>query len=138
MRRFNPMTLLGLLGVCCFGLMFFLACGQAMWADSSIWWTPRSMALSLAETEDHFELYVGSNLLQDLVEGEALTVRDAEGRERPVSVADIRVRINNWDRVRADHLRDGVAAALGLGVSATLLIVGIVSRASRRNAKERS
>ena len=138
MRKFNPMTLLGMLGICFFGLMFFLECGQAMWADSSVWWTHRSMPLTLAETEDHFELYVGPDLLQKLVEDRALTVRDAEGRERPVSVADIRVRVNNWDRIRADHLRDGVAAALGLGASATLLIVGIVSRASRRNAEGRS
>lgn len=32
MRKFNPMTLLGMLGICFFGLMFFLECGQAMWA----------------------------------------------------------------------------------------------------------
>lgn len=64
-----------------------------------------------------------------------MTVRDAEGRERPVLVADIRVRVNNWDRIRADHLRDGVAAALGLGAAATLLIVGIVSRASAGTPK---
>lgn len=134
MCRFNPMTLLGMLGVCFFGVHFFVQCAQAMWGDSSIWWTHRSMALTLPETENHFELYVGPDILQDLVERGVVSVRDADGRERTVTAADIRVRVNNWDRVRADHLRDGVTSALGLGASATLLIVGIASRASRRNA----
>ncbi|NCD25752.1 MAG: hypothetical protein EOL86_09200 [Deltaproteobacteria bacterium] len=138
MRKFNPMTLIGLLGVCLFGVQFVARSGQVIWADRSIWWTPMTMALPLSETSDHFELYVGPDILQNLVARGALFVRDAQGREQPVTAADIRVRVNNWERVRADHLRDGVALALGLGASAALVVVGIASRASRRDAGART
>lgn len=138
MRKFNPMTFIGMLGVCIFGVQFAVRAGQVIWADRSIWWTPMSMALPLSATGDHFELYVGADILQDLVERGALVVRDAEGRERPVSAADIRVRVNNWERVRADRLRDGVGLALGLGASAALVVASIALRASRRDASRQN
>jgi hypothetical protein len=70
---------------------------------SDIWWTPRRTLVPLAESHDRVAIYVRSGELDDLLAtGQLRLLRDSVGSV--VSPADIGLRFNNWDRVRAGRI----------------------------------
>ncbi|HEV8510795.1 MAG TPA: hypothetical protein VGQ48_10145 [Gemmatimonadales bacterium] len=87
-----------------------------------IWWTPAPMALSPAESRDRVEIYVRGKPLAAVLAATQLSVTD-EGRSIALSPEDVRLRFNNWDRVRVGRLPLLLlyAAALGAGVLLVLL-----------------
>ena len=90
---------------------------------SDIWWTPLPLALSLADSRDRVEIYVNGQQLGTLLDQHRLTLTDGPGA-RALGVEEIRVRLNNWDRIRAAQrpllLVD--AAACGAGLVLLLLV----------------
>src|SRR5256885_3121966 len=69
---------------------------------SDRWWTPPPMAPSLSESQDRVEIYVRGKLLGALLEARQLSVADGAGPS-VLGADDIRLRVNNWDRVRVDR-----------------------------------
>jgi hypothetical protein len=90
-----------------------------------IWWTPRPLAISLAESRDRVEIYVRGKALGDLVDARRLSISD-QGKSTPVSADEISLRFNNWDRIRAARipLLLAYAAACGAGLAILVLIAG--------------
>jgi hypothetical protein len=92
---------------------------------SDIWWTPIALSLPLAEVADRVEVYVRGVPLQDhIVAGRIQLLTDAGAR--PVTESDLRLRFNNWDRIRAQKIPSLLAAAVGLGASAVFLLFGLL------------
>jgi hypothetical protein len=72
-----------------------------------IWWTPATHPLTLAEAKDRVEVYSGDRLLDG---------------------ADVRVRLNNFDRVRAEQLRLLLVDAFACGAALMMLLVMLMPR----------
>ena len=137
-RRLSPLLLAGLIGTAVSGPIFVEQYGAAVWGDQNIWWTPLELALPLAVAADEFELYLGGELLQRQVERGALAVKNKQGTMRPVAPAEIRIRLNNWQKIRAERLHGAVFAALSLGISLACLGLGLVQLLQNRKNRSAS
>jgi hypothetical protein len=92
---------------------------------SDIWWTPRRTLVPLAESHDRVAIYVRSGELDDLLAtGQLRFLGDSVGSV--VSPADIGLRFNNWDRVRAERISSLLISGVATGAAAALLLVGII------------
>ena len=73
-------------------VVLFLIPGLALYRELSkrpdIWWTPRAMALSLAESQDRVEIYARGKPLGDLLEARQLWIRDETGSSAVASTGD--------------------------------------------------
>jgi len=109
---------------------FLLTAGARLYAAfherNDIWWTPPAMLVPLAQSHDRVAIYVRNTELDDLV---------AAGRVRllpdsatgAVTAADIGLRFNNWDRVRAERASSLVISAATAGAAAALLLAGFIT-----------
>jgi len=106
-------------------LMFIPA--TALYRDlttrSDIWWTPAALAVSLPDSKDRVEIYLRGQPLVGLVEHNQLSITDG-GVPRVVSGQDVKLRFNNWDRIRAARLPLHLiyAAAMGGGIVLLALV----------------
>src|SRR6266566_7675117 len=92
---------------------------------SDIWWTPRGTLVPLAESHDRVTIYVRSSELDDLAAaGQLRLLRDSV--TSVVSPADIGLRFNNWDRVRAERISSLLISGVTAGAAAALLLVGLI------------
>ena len=90
--------------------------------NPDIWWTPLTMASELDDNRDRIEIYARGKPLGARVAAQQLWIRDEAG-SRVVTSDEIRLRFNNWDRVRAAHLPLLLAYAVMLGAGAALALV---------------
>jgi hypothetical protein len=99
-----------------------------------IWWTPLPLALTLSESRDRAELYVRGKPLGALLEARQLSV--ADGAEPSVlGVDEIRLRFNNWDRVRVERLPVLLMYAAGCGGGVVLLLLIATGRLAYRGER---
>jgi hypothetical protein len=107
---------------------------QHVGGKSDIWWTPVTMAPTIAEARDRAEIYLGDRLLSEEVASGHLQ-RVTDSGTVAVRPADLRVRFNNWDRVRAARLPlIGLDSGL-LGIGLAFLAIGSL-RAFRATRSE--
>jgi len=136
-RDINALLLIGIIGAAVLGPQFAVQYGRATWGDKDIWWTPASLALPLQETKQEFRVFLSGEPLQGHLERGSLSATDPNGRSYQVVSEDIRVRLNNWNKVRASHLHSAVLSAFMLGVSVTFLLLGVLQFATRRRRQTR-
>lgn len=96
-----------------------------------IWWTPPQLALSLAESQNRVEIYVQGQPLRGLVSTGQLLLA-GEGGPTTLEPAAVRLRFNNWDRVRASWLPMLLTYAAAAGAGAMLLILIAIKRIAFR------
>ncbi len=120
-KWFNPVTLIGLF-VVAMGLVQLV---PKFFEPRDIWWTPRSMALSLQDSRDRVEVFVADKLLRDRVADRSLHLVAEDGTARPVQADDIRLRLNNWDARRADLYWQAMFSAAYLALGVAMLVVGL-------------
>jgi hypothetical protein len=109
--------------------IFLLTSGARLYGlfheRSDIWWTPRGTMVPLPESHDRVAIYVRGSELDDLVAaGQLRLLRDSV--TSVVSPTDIRLRFNNWDRVRAQRSSSLLISGVTAGVAAALLLVGLI------------
>ncbi len=92
---------------------------------SDIWWTPGGALVPLAESHDRVAIYVGRRELDDLVAAGQLQLL-GDSVANVVSPADIGLRFNNWDRVRAERISSLLISGVTAGAAAALLLVGLI------------
>jgi hypothetical protein len=92
---------------------------------SDIWWTPPGRVVPLAESHDRVAIYVRGRELDDLVAAGQLRLLD-DSVTSEVRTADIGLRFNNWDRVRAEHISSLLISGVTAGAGAALLLVGLI------------
>ena len=112
-----------------FGGFFFLVSGvplaRFLVQPTDIWWTPMSLAVPLADTSDRVQVYLGDVALDELVEAGRVRL-GSDSTAVPIAATDLRLRFNNWDRVRAERAPALVGAGIGLGAAAVLLLIGVL------------
>jgi hypothetical protein len=99
-----------------------------------IWWTPPSLALSLNESADRVRVYVRGKPLGTLVDAGRLRLADTP--DSVLSISDVGLRLNNWDRVRAQRLPSLLVYAAAIGVGALLFLLLITNRLAYRGEGE--
>lgn len=112
-----------------FGGVFFLMSALPLVRffnmPADIWWTPKALGLPLADTSDRVEVYVRGVALQEHVKaGRLQLLNDADAT--PVTDADMRLRFNNWDRIRAQRIPSLLSAGIGLGASGVFFLFGVL------------
>jgi len=125
-RRFNELLIIGLTGTIFFGSFFAGEYLGASESNKDNWWTPMDMALSLDQTRPEFELYLKKELLQKHIEKGTLLVANDGGNPSKLISGDIKIRLNNWNKVKAEKLKYAVFTAFFLGASLALLIIGLI------------
>ena len=111
------------------GAVFFLSSLGEMVRLSTqradIWWTPKELALPLGAAADRVQLTIaGAPLPEVLAAGRLQLVTDTG--TRPVTDADVRLRLNNRDRVRVQQTPALVSTGIGLGVALVILLAGVL------------
>ena len=118
-------------------LMFIPA--TALYRDlttrSDIWWTPAALAVSLPDSKDRVEIYLRGQPLVGLVEHNQLSITDG-GVPRVVSGQDVKLRFNNWDRIRAARLPLHLIYAAAIGGGMVLLGLVATGRLTTRSVRE--
>ena len=99
-----------------------------------IWWTPLTMASSLAEGQDRVQIYAEGKPLSDLLAANQLWLR-ADTGSRPLRAQEIRLRFNNADRLRAQRLPLLLVDAASCGGGAVLLLLIATGRLAYRNER---
>jgi len=117
--------------------LFFVAAVplyQELSRRSDIWWTPRAMLVPLAESADRVEIYIRGRPLAALLQtGQIRIAEDAHiGALIP---SDIGLRLNNWDRVRAERLPGLLVSAAGCGITALMFLLVLTGRLAYRDEK---
>ena len=118
-----------------FGSMIFLLSALHLISffvqPSDIWWTPKTLSVPLANASDRVEIYVHDTPLEEQIGAGRIQLVTNAG---PTSIAgpDVRLRFNNWDRVRAQKLPILIGAAFCAGASSILLLLGILGRLPKR------
>jgi len=102
---------------------------------SDIWWTPLGMALSLPDSKDRVEIYVGAQSLGTLLEQKRVSITD-ESASRALGASEIRLRFNNWDRVRAARIPALLAYAAVCGAGIMLLVLLATGRLAYRGERK--
>lgn len=92
---------------------------------SDIWWTPKALSVPLADASDRVEVYVREASLQEQIGAGRVKVVTDEGATA-VALPDVRLRFNNWDRVRAQRMPVLLGAAFCAGASGVVLLLGIL------------
>lgn len=134
--KLNAWLILGIIGITLFGSQFGSYYYRAVFSDTEIWWTPKTMALPFMGTKNEFEFFVNDELLQDHLKRESLSVTDLNGNYITVLPDDIVVRINNWQKTKTSFLHTAVYMALFLGVSLMSLIIGVMQILTGKTANK--
>ena len=102
---------------------------------SDIWWTPPAMASTLGDSRDRVEIYMGDKPLAARLTAQQLWIRDETG-SRVVSADEIRVRFNNWERIRTARLPLLLVCAAALGAGLVIFLVIATGRLAYRGERE--
>lgn len=99
---------------------------------SDIWWTPKTLAVSLSESAKRVEVLVRGRSLRPLVDEGQIRI-STDSAVPVVSAGDITFRFNNWDRVRAQKIPVLLVYAFVIGVVLTLLILVLTRKLAYRD-----
>lgn len=98
-------------------VLFFMAAMplyRELTRPKDIWWTPPTMLVPLVEAQDRVQVYVRGEPVAAPLQGE------------------IGLRLNNWDRMRADKVPIMLTSAAACGGLVVLLIVMLTGRLAYR------
>jgi len=107
---------------------------RALTQRNDIWWTPQAMALPLSEAQDRVQIFVRNQALSALIESGQLQTME-NGSPSVIAPGDVRLRLNNWDRMRAERMPVLLVQAAACGAMAILLIILMTGRLSFRGEK---
>ena len=108
-----------------FFLMSALQLARFFSQRADIWWTPKPLGLALADVSDRVEVYVrDAALLENVKAGRVQLLTDTGAR--PVLESEIRLRFNNWDRIRAERIPSLLGVAIALGASGVFFLFGVL------------
>jgi len=121
-QRLNALTIIGM-------IMVFTGLGHlltAFLAGSEDRWTPRGLAVGLEGSRDRVRVLVSGTPLADHLAAGTLKVADRGETARPVTPDEVRLRFNNWDRVRADLYYRAIFSASYTTAGAAALLAGLL------------
>lgn len=131
-KQINALIIIGIIGTAVFGSHVAVKYSEANWGNKDIWWTPASMALPLQETRQEFEMYLKGDLLDKHLERGSLAIVEKKGESSPLVASDIKIRMNNWNKIRAEKLNSAVITSFLLGICMASLVMGIVQYVAKK------
>jgi len=99
-----------------------------------IWWTPRTMLVPFAGSQDRVEIYARGKLLRTWLEAGQVRIVDDAGSST-LATSDIGLRFNNWDRVRAERVPMLLGSAAVCGAVGMILVLVATGRLAYRGEK---
>lgn len=130
--KFNALLLIGTLGAFVWGVHFGIQLYRAFGANQDIWWTARTMPLSIEEAKDSFEFFVSGKSIHEHLSDGTLMLTDSNNNHVLVSSADIAIRLNNWHKVKSSILAHALIPCFFFSVCLTLMIIGLVQALSAK------
>jgi hypothetical protein len=119
-------------------VMFFFMAAVPLYTElsrrSDIWWTPQTMLVPLAESTDRVEIYARGRPLAALLAGGQIRVAEDAGTS-VLTLNDVGLRFNNWDRVRAQRVPVLVASSAGCGMALLMFLLVVSGRLAYRGEK---
>jgi len=128
----NLLLLIGTIASFSIGAQYVPGVYRALWVDPDIWWTGQSAKLPIEETRGSFELYIRGKLLQRHLSDQTLFVLSRKGTRDPVASRDVRIRLNNYYRVKGGLLAKTVFTGPAFGAALTLLVLGLMQSLRRK------
>jgi hypothetical protein len=117
-------------------LVFFFIAAAPLYRELSrpkdIWWTPHTMLVPLARSQDRVEIYLRGKPLGTRIEAGQLRLTEERGSS-VVAPNEVGLRFNNWDRVRAEYLPTSLASAAAGGAMVLLFILVATGRLTYRD-----
>lgn len=98
---------------------------------SDIWWTPQTMLVPLSEGKDRVVIYARGRPLDGLIQSGQLRIGE-DGSSSVMTMSDIGLRFNNWDRVRGDRVPRLLIYAASCAVVALLFLMILTGRIAYR------
>jgi hypothetical protein len=118
-----------------FSLMSALQLTRFYAQPADIWWTPKVLAVQLSDASDRVRLNVrDADLLEQIRAGRVQLL--TETGVSPVTESDVRLRFNNWDRIRAGRVAALISAAIGLGASGVVFLLGLLNWGPKDTSRE--
>ena len=99
-----------------------------------IWWTPRTMLVPLVESANRVEIYARGRPLMSWIDGRQLQIVDQTGTSL-VNSADVGLRFNNWERVRAERVPVLLVSAAACGIAALMFLLIVTGRLVYRDER---
>jgi len=93
------------------------------------------MASTLGDSRERVEIYAGDKPLAARLTAQQLWMRDETG-SRVLSAGEIRLRFNNWDRMRVARLPFLLVYAAALGGGVVVFLVIATGRLAYRGERE--
>lgn len=121
----NPLLMIGMIGIFTVGTNFGVQLYRVFYGNQGIWWTAKTMPLSIDETKNSFELFITNKSLYSHISDGTLLVLSDNGHYNAVLSSDITARINNWNQVKSSILTNSLLSCFFFSVSFTMLIIGI-------------
>jgi hypothetical protein len=132
-KQINALIIIGIIGAAVFGSQVAVKYSEANWGNKDIWWTPMSLALPIDETRNEFEIYIKGDLLQKHLERGAISVAGKTGHAAEVIAPDnVKVRLNNWNKIRAEKLNSAMLTSFLLGVCLASLVMGVFQYVAKK------
>jgi len=134
-KSINPLLLIGFIGSLTIGSTFTANLLEAFYGNKDIYWTHKSIGLSINDTNNDFQLMVAGKPIQKHLEDKTLSV-ERDGVKQLIVSKDISVRLNNWDKVRSKKLIMAIFTGFLFGINLTLLIMGIMQVITKKGNKQ--
>ncbi len=124
--KLNPMLLIGLIGLFTVGINVGITLARIYAGNENIWWTPHKLALPLEDAQSSFVVLVREVPMKLFLDSGQLAVRAADGECQVLQPGDVRVRLNNWQKTRAQLMQGALISCFALGMILIFLLWGIV------------
>ena len=124
-KKLNGFLLIGIIGLAVFGTQLITNLISAFAANKNIWWTPKTMQLTLEESKNNFEIFIMGEPLQKHFNNGSLCIIDADGKQYHLFAKDIGVRLNNWKSHQVSILKNALINSFVTGIGVTCLIIGL-------------
>jgi hypothetical protein len=133
-RRVNGLTIMGMIMVFVFGTHL----ATRLLRSPEHRWTPRELAEPPSASRQRVRIHVRGTPLADVLDSGALKLRTEANEWRQLEESDLRLRFNNWYRVRAGDVVPTAISGAAFGAGLALFIVGlwVLPAVARRPAAE--
>ena len=115
-------------------LLAALPIARELTRRDDIWWTPRTMLVPVAESGSRVEVYVHGQPFASLLQAGQMQVLK-EGQPVVLGPADVGLRFNNSDHVRAERLPTLLLSAALCGATAIFALLMATGRLAYRGER---
>lgn len=117
-QRMNGISILGI-------ITFFVFSSHLLTRlleNPDIWWSPEGLYASLDDARDRVRLFIAAKPVEQHISEGTLSYASIDGEQMPVTYDDVRLRMNNWDRRRAQLYGAGMFQA-SLATAGLMLVI---------------